>query len=77
MMCLICLQEEEFLEAFFGPTDYELLNSENLLTSATLLNSIDVSDAEENLVEVPSNTPDPVEKKTRRNVRKQRTRVEP
>ena len=70
------MQEEDFSVTFFDLSDYELQNSEELLTSVTLPNSMDISCAEENL-EIPSSTPDPVEKKARENVREQRTRVEP
>ena len=75
MMCLICLQEEEFPDSSFAPSDYELQIRETILTSAKLLNSIDIFDTEGNLLEVPPDTLDPVEEK--KNVWEQMTRVEP
>ena len=61
MICVICFQEEEFTDTFFGPSDYELHIKEKILSSAKRLNSIDIFDAEENPLEVPSNT-DPFER---------------
>ena len=77
MMCLLCLQDEEFSDTFFGPSDYELQIKENILSCEKRSNSIDIFDAEENLLEVPSDTPDPVEKRARENVREQRTLAGP
>ena len=77
LMCLICLQEEEFSDTLFGPSDYELQIREKILTSANLLNFINIFNAGENLLEVPSDTPDPLEKKAGENVWEQRTQAEP
>ena len=77
-MCLIRFQEEEFSDSFFGLSDYELQIRKKLLRRAKLLNSVDIFDGEENPLEVPSDTPDPVEKKAREreNAREQKTRAE-
>ena len=41
------MQEEEFSDTFFEPSDYELQIREKTLTSAKLLNSMDIFDVEE------------------------------
>ena len=47
MMCLMCLQDEKFSDAFFGPSHYELQIREKTLAGAKLMNSVDKFDAEE------------------------------
>ena len=61
MICLICFQEEEFSESFFGLSDYELQIRKKILMRAKLLNSTHTSDP----VGVSSDTPDPVGKEAR------------